>query len=108
LAHHVEPLVYGQLHGSREKTQLTVSTLSGGVCIIPMQTGDHQINTEAPYLINTMQIRTQSAMYAKHTAIHDCTQSEIVKYLAAPPPDVATSVLALTFIIKSVHLRDLA
>jgi hypothetical protein len=73
-----------------------------------MQAGDHKINKQVPYLINAMQIRTQSAMHAKHTAIHDRTQSEIIKYFAAPPPDVATSVLALTLVIKPVHLCNLA
>ena len=46
-------------------------------------------------------------MNAKHTAIHDRSQSEIIEYLAAPPPNVAASVLALTFVVKPIHLGDL-
>lgn len=46
-------------------------------------------------------------MYAKHSAVDDSTQSEIIKYFAAPPPHIAASILALTLVIKSVHLCDL-
>ena len=46
-------------------------------------------------------------MNAEHTAIHDRSQREIIKYLAAPPPDVAASVLALTLVVKPIHLGDL-
>lgn len=47
-------------------------------------------------------------MNAKHTAIHDGTQSEIIEYLTAPPPDVVASVLPLTLVVEAVDLCDLS
>jgi hypothetical protein len=46
-------------------------------------------------------------MDAKDAAVHDGTQREIIEDFAAPAPDVAAAVLALTFVVKAVHLRDL-
>ena len=46
-------------------------------------------------------------MNAKRTAIRDRSQSEIIKYLAAPPPDAAAAILALTLVVKPIHLGDL-
>jgi hypothetical protein len=47
-------------------------------------------------------------MYTKHPSIDNGTQCEIIKYLATPPPDIATSVFSLTFVVESVDLRYLA
>ncbi len=46
-------------------------------------------------------------MYAKNAAVHDGTQREIIKDLTTPAPYIATAVLALTFVVKPVYLRDL-
>ena len=47
-------------------------------------------------------------MNAKHTTIHDGTQSEIIEYLTAPSPDVIASVLPLTLVVEAVDLCDLS
>jgi len=44
---------------------------------------------------------------AKDAPIHDSTQGEIVKDLTAPTPHVAAAILALTLVVKSIHLCDL-
>lgn len=46
-------------------------------------------------------------MHTKYPSIHDRPQSEVVKHLAAPPPHVTTAVLPLTFVVESIHLRNL-
>lgn len=46
-------------------------------------------------------------MDAEHTSIDDSPQAEVVKNIAAVPPNVDRSVLALTLVIKAVDLGDL-
>ena len=47
-------------------------------------------------------------MYAEHPSIDDRSERKIVKHLTAPPPHVATPVLALAFIVEAIDLRNLA
>lgn len=47
-------------------------------------------------------------MDAENAAVDDGAQREIVKDFATPAPHVAAAVLALTLVVKSVHLRDLS
>ena len=58
-------------------------------------------------LVDRLQGRTQPTMDAEDAAIDDSTQGEIVEDFAAPAPYVATSVLALTLVVKTVYLCDL-
>jgi hypothetical protein len=46
-------------------------------------------------------------MDAKNATIYDGAQREIIEDFATPAPHVATAVLALTFVVKPVYLRDL-
>jgi hypothetical protein len=59
------------------------------------------------HLVDTLQIRAQPSMHAEHAPVNHSTKREVVKHLAAPSPDVAAPVLALAFVVKAVHLRDL-
>jgi hypothetical protein len=43
-------------------------------------------------------------MDAKDAAVNNGAQREVVKDLATPAPHVAAAVLALTFVVKSIHL----
>jgi hypothetical protein len=47
-------------------------------------------------------------MDAKYAAIYDGTQRKIIEDFAAPAPHVAAAVLALTFVVEPVYLRDLS
>lgn len=47
-------------------------------------------------------------MYAKHSAVYDGAQGEVVKHLAAPAPYIRGAVLALAFVVEAVDLCDLA
>ena len=46
-------------------------------------------------------------MDAKHSAVDNCSQSEIIKYLTTPPPHVAAAVFALAFVVEPVNLCNL-
>jgi hypothetical protein len=46
-------------------------------------------------------------MHAENASVDYGAQCEIIKDLAAPPPDVGARVLALTLVIEAVYLRDL-
>jgi len=46
-------------------------------------------------------------MDAKDAAVDDGAQGEIVEDFAAPAPDVTAAVLALTLVVKPIHLCDL-
>lgn len=59
------------------------------------------------YLINTLEIRTETSMNTEHPAVNDRAEREVIKHFAAPAPDIAASVLALAFVVEPVHLRDL-
>jgi len=61
-----------------------------------------------PYLINALQIGTQTTVHTEHATVNDCAQSQIIKNLATPPPYIGAAIFPLTFIIKSIHLRYLA
>jgi hypothetical protein len=62
--------------------------------IVPRGTGDHTSNImRAKSVLRLINTVSQPAMNAKHTAIYDRSQSEIIKYLAAPAPDVAAAAL---------------
>lgn len=58
-------------------------------------------------LVDRLQGRTQSTVDAEDAAIHDSTQGEIIEDFAAPAPYVATSILALALVVKTVYLCDL-
>jgi len=47
-------------------------------------------------------------MDAENAAVDDGAQREIVKDFATPAPHVAATILALTLVVESVHLRDLS
>ena len=47
-------------------------------------------------------------MNTEYTAVDNGPEGEIVKKFAAPPPNVAASILVLTFVIESVNLRNLS
>jgi len=49
----------------------------------------------------------EAAMDAEDLPVDDGGQAEIVKYLRAQPPDVHRAVLSQTFVVESIHLRDL-
>jgi len=61
----------------------------------------------SPNLIDSLQHRTQAAVDAKDAAVDDGAQGEIIKDFATPAPYVAAAVLALTLVVKPVHLCDL-
>ena len=46
-------------------------------------------------------------MHAKHPAVHDRAEREVVKHVAAPPPHVGAAVLALALVVEPVDLGDL-
>lgn len=45
-------------------------------------------------------------MHAEHPSVDDRAQREVVKDLAAPPPDVRAAVLALAFVVEAVDLGE--
>lgn len=47
-------------------------------------------------------------MNTEYSAVHYRRQSQVVKNLAAMPPDTRTPVFPLTLLIESVHLGDLS
>jgi hypothetical protein len=46
-------------------------------------------------------------MDAKHFAIDDCAESEVIKYLAAMSPHARTPVFAHALVIEAIDLSDL-
>jgi hypothetical protein len=51
-----------------------------------------------------VEVRTEAAVDAKYATVNDGAESEVVKDLAAPPPDVASAVLALALVVEPVDL----
>jgi hypothetical protein len=47
-------------------------------------------------------------MNAEYPPIYDCAETQIVKHIAAISPDVPRPIFPLAFVVKSVHLGDLA
>jgi hypothetical protein len=47
-------------------------------------------------------------MHAEHPPINYRAQTQIVKHVAAIPPHVARAIFALTLVVKSIDLGDLA
>jgi len=68
---------------------------------------DLLLPVDSTNLIDGLQHRTQTAMDAKNTTIYDSTQSEVIEHFATPAPYVAAPILALTLVVKTVHLRYL-
>jgi hypothetical protein len=60
------------------------------------------------YLVYGLQHWAQATVDAKDTAVDDGAKSEIIKDFATPTPHVAAAVLALTLVVKSIHLGDLS
>ena len=60
------------------------------------------------YLVNALQTRAESAVHTEDATIDNRPEREVVKDFAAPPPDVAAAVLALTLVVEAVDLGDLA
>ena len=60
------------------------------------------------YLVDTVEIRTQTTMNAKHASIHNSTQREVIKDLTAISPHIRRAILPLAFVIEPIHLRNLA
>ena len=60
------------------------------------------------HLIYCVQVWTQTSVHAEHSAVHDGTQREIIKYFTTPPPNVAASVFPLAFVIEAIDLCDLS
>lgn len=47
-------------------------------------------------------------MHAKDPSIDDSSQTQIIEYIAAIPPDVCAPKLALTLVVETVDLGDLS
>jgi hypothetical protein len=47
-------------------------------------------------------------MYTEHPSIHHRAQRQIIKQIAAIPPDIRRSKLALTLVVEAIDLGDLA
>ena len=62
----------------------------------------------ATHLVYALQAGAKATMHAKDAAVDDGAEGEIVEDLAAPAPDIAAAVLALTLVIEAVDLGDLA
>ena len=60
------------------------------------------------HLVDRLQIRAESSMDTKYTAVNDRTESQIIKYFATVAPDVCWTILALTLVIETVDLSDLS
>jgi hypothetical protein len=58
-------------------------------------------------LIDGLQNRAQAAVDAENAAVDNGAQREVIEDLAAPAPYVAATVLALTLVVKPIHLGDL-
>lgn len=46
-------------------------------------------------------------MDTEHSSVDNSPQCQIIKHLAAIPPDVCASVLARALVVKAIHLCDL-
>jgi hypothetical protein len=46
-------------------------------------------------------------VHAKHPPVHNRPQRQIVKHVAAIPPNVAAAIFSLTLVVEPIHLRDL-
>lgn len=58
-------------------------------------------------LVDRLQDWTQATVDAEDATIYDSTQGEIVEDFATPAPHVATSILALTLVVKAIYLCNL-
>lgn len=74
----------------------------------PRESKEAPIERVRIYLVDSLQIWRQAAMYAEYSTIYDRAESEIVEHLAAPAPHVAATIFALALIIKAVHLCNLS
>lgn len=59
------------------------------------------------YLIQRQDIGTQASMDTEDTPVHDGTEREVVKDLAAVAPYVDIPVLARALVVEAVYLSDL-
>ena len=66
------------------------------------------VGTGHTHLIDALQVRTESTVDTKDTAVDDSAEGKVVEDLAAPAPDVGGAVLALALVVEAVDLCDLA
>lgn len=59
------------------------------------------------YLIQRINAGTESSVHGEYLVFDDGREREIIEYLRAIPPNIDAPVLSQTFVVKSVHLRDL-
>lgn len=59
-------------------------------------------------LIQRSYVWTQATVYAEDSTVDDGCEIEIVKHLATALPYVGVAILALTLVVKAIHLRNLS
>jgi len=62
---------------------------------------------KASYLIYCRDIGTQATMNTEYSSIHYRSQRKIVKHFTTISPYIRAPIFSLTFVVKSVDLRDL-
>ena len=59
------------------------------------------------YLIDAVEVGTQTTMDAKDASVNNRSEGEVVEDFTTPPPDISSAVFALTLVVKAVYLCDL-
>src|ERR1700761_5616405 len=56
------------------------------------------------YLIDAVEVGTQTTMDAKDASVNNRSEGEVVEDFTTPPPDISSAVFALTLVVKAVYL----